>query len=364
MKEFVLKALTERDATLIDDRHVYLHVDFALGQQAVINLIEYFVTQMILPLKDEFIYEIALEDRHRVPLSHMMSLFQRDLGEGTASICMEIYKKTEKITSLAALNRFENHWYSNEVFIVNEKYRKKQDVLRKRIKKAIKMGTIKENIINKGEHVAAGKPGFSDLSMGISCEAFEANSLRFYGTLDFAVSTYSLGENVNIAAAYLVEVLKELCAIDSDIGGFISMGAYHASEKKEFFFYDDNIVIRNDGYEYATKEWLHLNYIDNIEWFNILTPTIAEKLSDKERLELSDEVLFQVHPDGKVILGIKKNLESYRAINWEPYYDCVRLCQKPGYSEEEMLTSLLLERDLYFAPDEYQIEGDIIYFRR
>ena len=73
--------------------------------------------------------------------------------------------------------------------------------------------------------------------------------------------------------------------------------------------------------------------------------------------------------------GIMENIKMdiYIAVSYthldvykrqEPYYDCVRLCQKPGYSEEEMLTSLLLERDLYFAPDEYQIEGDIIYFRR
>lgn len=366
IEKLIERALTDRSKSMIDNRHLFLHIDFHMSKKDTVALTEKVTEDLIYPLKDEYIFDIDADVKSGVTPEKGMSLFRQELiSQGSGSLCMEIYKKSSKLKSLSAVNRFMNRWYQNEYFNVAKEYERIHSELSRRIENAVEAGTLEEEIINHGNDVSDGEPGFSDMAFLIMADESEAVPGETCGFIDFEVSLYSLGGNLDTAADYFAEKLKDFCMISENMGGYVSRGVYHSSEKGEFFYYrPDGVVRDDDGTMFSSDEWFARNYVSGVEWFNLFSAAVSKKVKDFDGLKKAETVYCDCLKDGRIIAGINKKLSEYRAADWAPVYNSVRDCLTPGYLDDEAAETLLLERDLYFEQTEYRIEGNKIYFQR
>ena len=377
LETLICRSALERKEVYCDHHALCLHAAFFGSMQTLDEIAKRVYEDFILALTERCLFDGETEYRKNVKASRLMEIFDAELRRyGRGGFYGDSFLITKGMTNKKELRRVEEGWLGNGI---GENYFSERDrMCQKRLEQAKEFGaTFSEaerdkRVIEKLLQCEAYPPGVPPLAAVrcfYKCAAATYQQELYFAELNVKISKYCLGSNIEDTAFYLANWLEQMGTAYEGTTGYVCEGDFfglYGSPLALFFdAYPEGVVKLEDGRTFSSKEWLHMHFIESIEWVNLLSKEVAGKITDWESLAAYDDVEYKLLPNGNVLLNMKKPFKDFRQSDWKNYFPYLKACFRPGYSWIDIDSlPFINEFNLCIDPSSYTVCGDEAFFQR
>ena len=361
--DYIVNPVMETD-NWISKEQLELHIKFVsseVSEAYYYRMAEWVNEHFVVDFLKEYSLEAQSRDKYVASAKKFLEIYEQEMKKhGNTTFSYGATKKTPKFPSKKSVQKETeklNFMHSDE----NKDHR---DTIRNILAEQI---SSKQKIFEKIIEVEKDRQiGFLFYDASLDFSIFHQFENLMKGEIVFEISTYSLGEHLEVAAELLKQYLLEFCEKFPEANGFVTIGNWsdsYGEERKYFEEVPSGKVIDEEGREYWIDSWMDIHYIDELAWVNIFPKRIGEKLKEVEKLERSPVCKFSVK-DGLYILESQKSIKEHRRKLCKEIYPCFEECLRPGFSTWRLAEIRPFWEDLYFPESHYRIEGKKVYFSR
>ena len=392
IEKYIKKSIAGRDYFLVDGRKLVLSINFNWrSNEEVLQAGEMVFERLVSAFDDRFILDIGTDTRSSVSRKRVMDILAKEVKRGYGAFCYDGIVKTDRIQKKVDFARWFEGFSDvkrparpgDKELIDSEEASCFHERRRASRLKEILAGLEAKNEVqyfrNMVERILTAECETEDYFVSFPCYDFgllfqtgtcEKNRDAKIGTLHFMVNHCALEENANEAAEELWILCQKICAAFPLSNGYVCINGtgpkMYASPAMNYFEdFDAGLVFDPEIKKlFDTRTWLGLNYADGLEWGNVFSPRVAEKIKDLDKLQKSENFVVFRREDGGVTIRSRKPLMEYRAKDYEEIYKELRDCLRPGYSKRSIATIREEWDEIYIPPEEYLVDGGIAHFRR
>lgn len=368
------KAAAERASYYIDQRALCLHAVFVGSAQDSMLFAEKVYEDFLFSQKSNGLFESMTDERQNVRVEQLLNVFRNEFEKWEESqFISDFFLKTDRIRTKKDLKEREN-----KLLAIGPDFLYEQKVLDAWFRKCEKYAARfpeserKEILVKKLLHGAQDVPGFcgnfEDARIWLSAKKYGTPKDLYKVTLSVRIQVESLGEHVNAAADCLRKWLEGVSEQYACVSGFVGKGALSGqfvSPQMEYFaWYEDGIVESSNGDRYGAKEWMEANFAEGIEWANVFSPCIVNKIRNAEKLKSVAGIEIKKMKSGSIAISSKKNFRDFSAEEAEKLYPYLEGCLRPGNVTIKIKNLSHNLHDLSIPESWYRIAGDSITFSR
>ena len=387
-KNLFERSLIGRDRAMVDGRDIVLNVFFNWSNpNSVLETANKIYQKLLLSYTDNFILDIGVSFKSNISKGNVMSIFESSFNKrGYGSFYFDGILKSEQIKT----KKMYRNWLESGViegksiqehFVSTKKIlyllrKKKIEELAKTIKAIDEVKYFRELVKSilyaecKTEDYLS-FPLHSDIGFNFSVWKCEESRTLYQGCLKLYISVFSVKSNENKMAECLWEIGKSFCNDCPNSSAFVTLnnerGKEYSSPVMDYFnHFDEGIVFDFDTKNlYDVMTYLNLQYIEGLEWANIIAPQVAAKITDIDEVkETWSEFYVDKLENGAVIIKNKKGIMQHRARDFELHYEHFKKCLRPGYSEHSVFDIRQGWDEAFVNPNEYLVQDSKVYFRR
>ena len=374
LKDYVVKSMAERDLYYVDERALCLHATFNGSMQEVITIAESVYSDFVIAFEPKGMFDCLTDCRHRIKVNHLLDAFKSELVENGVSLFItdfylrtdhiktktDVMKRQDALIASGGCSRYENKVWKQR--IKNAKAWARKFERQERDKRKI------EALLHCKTYLPSSYQGVSDARCSFECRTYGNAENTFMAVLSFRISLYSLGDNVNDAAEVMKAWLKKTAEKYTCVTGYVCTGPFYgffdSPQMSYFNRVSGGIILDANGNLFECKEWITSHYTDGIEWANVLSKKVVDKIKGIEDLRENERIEFCELKNGGVILAFCKNLDGFSSLDIDPIYSNIKDCLCPGSSSYEIDALKYNIFDLPIYPDNYEVREGEVFFSR
>lgn len=374
LKVFFKSAAVERASYYIDKRALCLHAALVGSMQDNLSFAEKVYEDFLLALKPVGLFGSMTDERQNVKIERLLDTFRNEFEKwGESQFISDFFLKTDRIRTKKDLKEQENKLlaiapdflYEQKVF---DAWFRKCEKYAARFPESERKEILVKELLHSSQDVPGFCGNFEDARIWLSAKKYGTPKDLYKVTLSVRIQVASLGEHVNAAADYLRKWLEDVSEHYACISGFVGKGALSGqfvSPQMEYFaWYEDGIVESSNGDRYGAKEWMEVNFAEGIEWANVFSPCIVNKIRNAEKLKSVEGVEMKKMKSGSIAISSKKNFRDFSAEEAKKLYPYLEGCLRPGNVTIKIKNLSHNLHDLPIPESWYRIEGDSITFSR
>ncbi len=187
---------------------------------------------------------------------------------------------------------------------------------------------------------------FPDSDSLLILDPYKNDEKLFWGEYTFYICAYCLQDGTDAMAEYFREFLTELSNKYGNLNGRVMLQPYGSGKSPYTRYFDcnDNKDGSHEDAGRAAREWYQTYYLPGVEWFNIISPLVQERLAecpggeklpggglvlksskpitqyDVEDAVAMKKILLPVLPEIGIQLSVKETFDGFHQ-NTIKYYD-------------------------------------------
>ncbi len=374
LRNFFEKSVAERTSYYSDERAICLHTVFLDSMQATFKIAEKVYDDFLLALKPIGMFDAGTSDRGSVKIDELLKTFQSELLKWDGSYFMsDFFLKTDKIKNKADLKKQEKKLlslggdcsYEDGVFC--DRLQRAEKYAKQFSGDESKKAFIKE-LLHCTKYAPTFYNGCADANIDFNVKKYGTKEGIYQATLSVRIRCYSLGTNLNDTAEYMRNWLERMAYDYGCVSGFVGKGAlsgqFDSPQMVYFSDYKNGIVQEADGNEYEAKDWVEVNFAEGIEWANVFSDKISDKILDIEIVKKISTLEIKSLNMGNIAIFSTGDFSEFSAEDVDKLNPYFFNCLRPGSSTIEITNLRMNVHDLSIPESAFAINGKYVTFSR